>query len=238
MANKTLICFDASIRDGKVGIGIWDSTNNRKVFKTFGMPYKNFQSDEAERMGLIATLQYIQEFNITQAHLFTDNQNVYNEGINKKLLRKYTKKMSYVELFWLPRQFNQEADLLSKKGSEVNKVAINTLVQQNIDKSSAATGTGLNLRIKSFTLTQRFKLFRRIATSEFQMNFCNMIENPKTGVLDKAKDTEDNRFVRFVFACVKSTECSNLDVFRKHFNKRPCLSNKQIEKLIREKELI
>ena len=238
MASKTLICFDASINNGKVGIGIWDASHQTKVFKSFPVPNAHkFGSNEAERMALIATLQYMKENDIKQAHIFTDNMNVYNEGISKSLLRKYTDAMDSAELFWIPRQFNKEADALSKKGSEVSKVPVQVLQEKKQSHGNSSIETSLKQSLKSYSKEKRFDLMKRLAITDYQMNFIYAIMNNDSTPL-QANNADDIKFTQFICSIFNSGEVKSIDNFAKQFKKRPKATNAILLKVLRRRELI
>lgn len=168
MSSKTLIMFDASIKKETIGLGVYDYTNDRKVFKSVPNT-SNLSIKDAETLALILSLQYINEFNIAKAHLFTDNMDVYNTGITKNLLKKYAQKMNSVELFWIPREFNSEADYLSKQGSkEVAKTNINDIIS-----SIKNTNKSLKEKLIEYPVSKRLNLCKRLAITSNQMNFIN-----------------------------------------------------------------
>jgi hypothetical protein len=228
MSKKRLITFDASIRNDLVGIGIYDSTKKKKVHKSFIKPNKNFSALEAERMALVSALQYMQEEGIKDAHLFTDNQNLYNEGINKALIKKYASPNA--ELFWLPREFNKEADALSKAGSKKVKKELGT----NINDLKHSTNFVLKTELKKYSLKRRIALFSRIANTPEQMNFLK--STIKGEVLTRLKNPNDIQFTKFIRGLTNRGEFPNLDKLFMKMNYK--ITSKGIEKIIRDRNLI
>ena len=250
MSSRRLICFDASIKGNKVGIGVYDSTRKVKLYKCLAKPKGKFGAEDAETMALIASLQYMQENDVPSAHLFTDNINVYNVGINKNMVRKYLGTLGTVELFWIPREFNQTADELSKKGRDVEKIELGELINISDPKSEKKTKTikmkktpeevaqlGLKDRIKEYPIKQRLTLLRRLAMNEYQMRFMYfMLGNPNEIEISESQD--DRSFTRVCASIIRRKECPQLDKFCKQFKKRPNVGNAQLKRFVKNRNLI
>ena len=57
MAQGFKICFDASIRNGLVGIGVWDFEKKVKKYVSFSSK-NNMDSYTAEKMALAVAMEY------------------------------------------------------------------------------------------------------------------------------------------------------------------------------------
>lgn len=160
MSKLRLISFDASIgASGKVSIGILEHKTKTSIRKTYNI--KTDSSLVAERIALIETLKYIKSNDIEGAHLFTDNKTLAHEGIKRKVLKNYVNNLGKFTLNWVPREFNKEADKLSKP--EVKEVDPEMLFN-------------IKIAIKQKPFTDRVKLLKRLARNEGEVNFIRGIE--------------------------------------------------------------
>lgn len=215
---KNIICFDASVRDNIVGIGIHDTKKEVKINKRFSTP-REMTSCQAETMALIATLQYIQEINTkpTIYHIFSDNMNVVRNGISNHLIEKYCQGFQ-VFLHWLPREFNTIADKLSKDGSAVSEITLNQNSQiKNLIKV-----------ISKYPLKNKIDMLKKISKTPEQLKFVQFI-NGETAY-KKMKGPAHKIFKSIVLSIIKHGECKRLD---KVFSNRVTLiSDAEFKKFI------
>lgn len=231
MAGTHLICFDASIHD-TIGIGIWDYTNKFSSYKKYPKPAENCGSNIAETMALIASLKYMKNNNIQCAFLFTDNMEVANKGISKKLLLKYNLSLD-TKLFWIPRQFNREADLLSKVARKSDIIPLQTTVKIPIDSMVNNEEWHLKNEIKKYSLERRLSLGKRLANSENQMRFICELPCQLKGCSE-----EDKVFFRFCTKMFAKSEHNNVNKYLSALSNTPKFSSSKMENFIRSRNLV
>lgn len=231
MANKKqIICFDASIiKSGRVGCGVYDMTNLKKVYKTFNTNLKSHESYKGEMMALVTAMEYMYANNIRNPYLFTDNQALANDGIPDFLIEKYGE----AQLYWIPREFNVEADLLSKKARNVKTTPIRDLNSTNI--------TDLSVRLRQFPKKQRASLLVRLAITEYQMELAKYFKDGKnkpTTIANRSKD--DIRFELFFNSIRKKGDMAKKKVqtLNKLFNPSNNLNSETMNDFIRSRNII
>ena len=165
MSSQTKICFDASYQDGTVGIGIFNFDTKEEVYCRYTLLKDVNDSTLMETMALVQTIKYMRQNNITKAHLFTDNKSVADKGVSKTISEGLK-----VTLNWIPREFNTDADRLSKLahtlvatelGSKPLKPMNTTykkspvIVEVNTDISRKMTD-----KLKEYSLEKRLNLIK------------------------------------------------------------------------------
>ncbi len=103
------ICFDASLKDGKVGIGIYDNLTKTSTNHIVDCPNNSLMG---ETIALGYALLQAKRTNRSFVHLFTDNKTLGDQGIPDKF--KYITDHIKCTLTWIPRELNKDADLASK----------------------------------------------------------------------------------------------------------------------------
>jgi len=162
MSKGARICFDASIQESRIGIGVYNDNNKTKIHKSYNIKLKYHESYKAEFIGLVTALEYCYTENIVKPKLFTDNLELAKRGVPDYLKEKY----GTAELYWIPREFNRVADKLSKTSKNVSK---------SLKKEGQITrGYILNLDYK-----KKLKLIKALATSEFRKEFLHLLKKGK-----------------------------------------------------------
>lgn len=163
--NKTVIFFDASLRNGLVGIGIFNFSDMAKKFLSFQVNHTDAYL--GEKAALICSMEYAHNIGVKYPIFCTDNSILANEGISPKLLEKYPFEIK-PKLIWIPRELNEEADKLSKSGSSANnslelelKISVNNVVLK---------------RLASYSFQRRINFLRRMANCQFEMEIVRMLE--------------------------------------------------------------
>lgn len=165
------IFFDASIRNGVIGIGVYDFNNKEKVFKT--LEHKQENSYEAEMLALYSAMEYSLSSNkkTNVPMYFTDNMDLYNKGIPKDFEERFGKGL----LFWIPRELNTIADDLSKDGSLVAATSIEEMIEYG--KNNEINQRNIIVKLKTYSLTKRVNLLKK-----FFPEYCEFLDlfiNPK-----------------------------------------------------------
>jgi hypothetical protein len=170
MADGFKICFDASVRNGLVGIGIWDF--EKKVKKYVSFSSNNTSSYTAEKMALAVAMEYAYSNSYKNPYYFTDNSTLAENGIPKDFIKKY----GNGRLHWIPREFNLEADELSKLGSKVvGNTSINSL-EDNISKEF-----NLIESLSEYGFQRKIDFLKRIATKHSEREFIKLLMAKKKG---------------------------------------------------------
>lgn len=237
------IKFDASIHDGCIGVGIHNfdmKTDIKHRFKFKNVPC----SFGAESVALIKTLQYMKQVGIKQAHLFTDNQAIAEKGIQKSLLKGF----GMVTLTWIPREFNEEADKLSKEAHQLQPAFYNA----EIDKVVVANGTqmpkkeqlavsaesvkGLNKRLRAFTPSQRISMLKKIRQNKFTESVIKTLAGESKEVLQQDYRKADRAFLSIVMATFAKEELPTTDAWKKLVKKTSITipANQHLVTLLRE----
>lgn len=249
--NKEIICFDASLKKNIVGVGIYDMKRGHKEYHSFSTNKEC--TTTAETIALVCAMEYMYKNNIHNPNLFTDNLAVANNGIPDYLIQKF----GDARLFWLPREFNTEADKLSKDAREVSTVPIKDLNTSVINDTKARPygsrtnvikdGVILDLGtfIRSLPLNKRISLLRRMALNDYQMSIVDFYIGKRSEPLPKAlpKNKDDHNFFMFFNSIRRKTDI--IPTHRKFVikklnlkNQLATLSTKKIETFIRSRELI
>jgi len=159
MSKGSRICFDASIQESRIGVGIYNDNNKTKIHKSYNISLNFNESYKAEFIGLVTALEYCYTENIIKPKLFTDNLELAEKGIPEYLKEKY----GSAKLYWIPREFNKVADKLSKASKNVSKP---------LKKEEQITrGYILNLDYK-----KKLKLVKMLANSEFRKEFLHLLK--------------------------------------------------------------
>jgi len=230
MANKKqIICFDASIiKSGRVGCGVYDMTNLKKVYKTFNTNLKHHESYKGEMMALVTAMEYMYANNIKNPYLFTDNLTLANDGIPDFLIEKYGE----AQLYWIPREFNVEADLLSKKARNVKTTPIKDLNSTNI--------VDLSVSLRQFPKNKRANLLVRLAISDYQMELAQYFKNGKNKPTKINTTKDDKQFELFFNSIRKKGDMAKKKTssLNKLFDPSRSLSSNQMNDLIRSRNII
>lgn len=220
MAELVKIKFDASIHEDCIGIGIHNfdmKTDIKHRIKLVNVPC----SSTAETIALIKTLQYMRQVGIQSAHLFTDNQYVAKQGIDKCLLKGFKS----VTLNWIPREFNEEADRLSKEAHQLKPKCYNAIIER-VSKSKKATQTQqpkankkkkakkvgnkvptLTKRLRQFTPEQRIKLLKKVRQqSDFTENLIEVLEGKSNELRHDDYRRDDRAFLSIVLGAFEHNE--------------------------------
>jgi len=192
MSKIRIIQFDASIRNGKVGIGMFDRTSNVSIVKSVDYHDNiNMSSKDAETLALICTLQYMNENNIKSARLFTDNSQIADRGISDYLKKKYLTE-SDVSLHWLPRELNSKADTLSKKGSYISHIVESFNTKE---------------KIKKYPLLKRLNLLERLAKAESDYKVLDKIRS------NKPLNKSSKKFLKICLSIISPGEIKTVDKY-------------------------
>lgn len=187
MSSLTKVCFDASIHDTYIGIGIFNFDTKEKLsFRVSLIQDKKIASIDAERIALVKAIHYLREQNITSAHLFTDNIELAEKGLSKTFKNEF----SYLTLNWIPREFNKDADKMSKEGhtkecflkidkmsKKVEKMTKKTPDNTPYDKKHKMYYNDAYKKIINADLPKRVNILRNIARNKYEHNIIESIEN-------------------------------------------------------------
>lgn len=155
MARNDFISFDASVKDGKLGIGIYDNL----TFKHFTY-YTTIDKDcsfKGEQIALGCALKYAHKIKRTKLNLYTDNQAVANHGIPKQFQHLVEGKV--VKLTWIPREFNKEADKASKGKTDPVNVQADKIIKNSTRKA-----------LLQHPFDEKIKLLKRISDDTTEHN--------------------------------------------------------------------
>lgn len=157
MSKNKRICFDASIQDTVIGIGIYNDNDDIRLHQSYNINIDYRESYKAEFIGLVTALSYCYENNFKNPKLFTDNLKLAQNGIPSYLIKKY----GFAELYWIPREFNKEADKLSKVSKKEHKVLTQVDISVTWDS------------IKNMSNKNKLKLLKILAKSPFAKAMLN-----------------------------------------------------------------
>ena len=162
MSQGNRICFDASIQEKAIGIGIYDDSAKVKIHTSYNIVLDSGESYKAEFIGLVTAMEYMYTNKIKNPLLFTDNIKLAENGIPDYLIEKYGK----ARLYWIPREFNKVADKLSKSSKQVSKTLSSTKLTKKyftaLDKNNQLKA------LKIIAKTEFSKLFLK------EMQECDM----------------------------------------------------------------
>jgi len=231
MAKGKIIFFDASIKGDSIGLGIWDSSSKKKIKIKYE---KELNVIEGERLALIESLKYAQTLNTDIIHLFTDNMQLYNEGVSKALLRKYNLNFSTCKLFWIPREHNQVADALSKK-AHLKKLP--TPPNKHKKKPTKEKDFYVKRGLRAYSFEKKLSLIKRISNTliqDYMVMLVEGVDNENYEFIENLIQTNENRdsrlFFQFICSIIVIGESKTLDIYcENNFKKRPKSSNKYIE---------
>jgi hypothetical protein len=200
MGNSHLICFDASLCSDGIGIGIYDHTlckNIKRKIPHSNLKQKTNGSFIAEKLALVYTIRYIKESNIkSNIRLFTDNESLANQPISKKLLTRYNIAQNSLSLHWIPREFNKQADKLSKVIQKEKKEHI-------VDK------------IKSYPLQNRLNLLKNIAQSKYQIELLKyLLKDSPPPKLPSKKSKDDRPYLKLICTIIDDYEINRLKEYK------------------------
>ena len=223
MSKGDRICFDASIQDDIIGIGIYHDNKKIKLHKAHNISLKPGESYKAEFIGLVTAMEYVYANEIINPLLFTDNETLATNGIPDYLIEKYGK----ARLHWIPREFNKIADKLSK----ISKKTSNNI--KNL-KCSKITREYLG----AFDKDKKLKLLNMLATNEFRKIVLSDADTCSTQEWKAIKNMYRSSDYTFVMMCVMFNIFKNTNrtkLLRESFKRKKDLSidsiNYELDKL-------
>lgn len=180
---NNFISFDASIREGILGIGIYDNL----TFEHFTY-YTDISKDcsfTGETIALGCALQYAYKIKRTVVNLYTDNKSVANNGIPKQL--QHLVENMQVTLTWVPREMNKEADRASK-GTVENSVKLTQARKNNLRKKHPQENkiqivtSGPKKLFINHPFEEKIKLLKRVADNSIEhQEIIRLIESGERG---------------------------------------------------------
>ena len=211
MSTIMKICFDASLHQGCVGIGIFNFDTKEEEIHRYE---HRTDSTEAERIALIQTIFYLRKSGITAAHLFTDNEGLAKNGIAKTILKGF----SHLTLTWIPREFNEDADRLSKKAHTLTPKILKPLPKPRLIKilttpneyKVTISDRAIFDTVKGASLGQKLVLLERWIKTPYSMSLFNEISSgSRTITIDKRYRKTDRLFIRMARTLLKVKVLSN-----------------------------
>lgn len=225
------ICFDASIRNGVVGIGIFNTKWKGKEYHSFN--YDGKSSLTAETMALALAMEYARKNQIEKPRFITDNKQLSTNGIPEHFLLKYGY-TDFVELVWVPRELNTEADKLSKAGSACTASScVDTEMGVSIDNVVYEL-------IKKYSFKRRLEFIKRMANSNQDFKLVKFLNGKGYGgEMPKPEDIMLIRVARTIFARGDITKNMgrNLDKLLKGYTRNP-LCEEEFDVFVRARNLI
>jgi hypothetical protein len=132
---NNFVTFDASVKDGKIGVGIHDNLNKKSRHYSSDFDGSSY---EAEMIALGCALKYCVETRKNTknewVHLFTDNKGVAKNGI-PAAFRHFEAELRFVNLTWIPRELNTLADKVSKLANVEKRRKLNIKKKEKALKS-------------------------------------------------------------------------------------------------------
>ena len=180
------ICFDASIRNGFVGVGIYDMKTKQKEFHTFN--YNGKSSYKAEKMALALAMAYARNYNLENPRFFTDNKQLGDEGIPTNFLERFEYVEWNPELHWIPREMNTEADALSKAGSINNPIETEYLAEPS---------DWLVESLQNYTMERRLNFMDKLANNKNEKKYVRLLRGELAN-LKKVKFASSAGFLEFL----------------------------------------
>jgi len=229
MSKLTKICFDASYHEGCVGIGIFNFDTQEEIIQRYKVESVN--SSLAETMALVQTLKYMKERKISSAHLFTDNMMVAKKGISKKLKGRF----SDLTLTWIPREFNIDADRLSKrahllnakeiavrvspnkkakKKSEMDPDIITEKINSRATKAKIPKLNSIKASIREYPLNQRIRVLRKLVNTRFSDKLLKSLTGTSVDLDHSSYRKEDRMFLKMYFSIIKDNECQQKNLMK------------------------
>jgi len=203
MSTIMKICFDASLHQGCVGIGIFNFDTKEEVMHRYE---HRTDSTEAERIALIQTIFYLRKEGITAAHLFTDNEGLAKNGIAKEILKGF----SHLTLTWIPREFNEDADRLSKKAHTLSPKILKPLPTTSNEYKVTISNRAIFDTVKGASLRQKLVLLERWAKTPYSMSLFNEISSgSRTITIDNRYRKTDRLFIIMTKTLLKVKVLSN-----------------------------
>ena len=170
---NNFITFDASLKLGKVGIGIYD--NITKTSHNFITECEN-NSLLGEKIALGCAIMYAAKKNRKKVHLFTDNLGLAQSGIPPQF--KSIVKDLELTLTWIPRELNKEADLASKnaffphiKNPSLNQLKQLSKVETKVFKKTKVKQTNIPVALpvfKNIKKQQKINMLNALATQKHE----------------------------------------------------------------------
>jgi len=158
------IYIDGSHIKNVGGIGVYDSFNKF----TLSLVTEAISANDAEEQALYEALKYLQ-YNSFKGRIFTDSYNNYHHNKN------FFKEAYDIDLIWIPRELNKEADeLASKYKNKIThtkeKITYNNEVITSktvvTEETSTKTLTSIEILniINSYSIEARFNIIKRMST--------------------------------------------------------------------------
>jgi ribonuclease HI len=212
----TYIYFDASLKDGNVGIGIYNQKKN--TGESIFFENTKLTVCQAETKALQLAIQYAINEKISKPMFFTDNLYVFDQGFPTEFEKSFDQEFK-PRLFWIPRELNTEADKLSK-GYKINEI-------MNI----------ANTIKTKYTFNQKLNFLKKIARQKSDIDAIRLLE---TGEKDdySFQLTEKNKiFFQLIKGCFAQDELSEYTKLRLQYIFRDITNVKdnQLERLIQER---
>jgi len=233
MSTLTKICFDASIHNNCVGIGIFNFDTKDEEYHRYSLPREKINSTIAESMALVQTLKYMERNKIKSAHLFTDNKPLAERGIERQLLKKFKD----VTLTWIPREFNEDADRLSKRAHELSgfKLRFDKLSKVMIKNPLNTKKINVLKEIKKYPLNKKINLILKWSRSKRTDSLLasNLIKNKL--ILNK----KDKTFLKLLKTIINEDEINlliNKDIIKEKLIKIQKYNNISLTAMIGSKD--
>jgi hypothetical protein len=217
--NRNIIFLDASIRNDKLGIGIYHQTKKHKFFKSLYLNGKNINTSFAEKMALYTAMKYAYNNNLSNIVFCTDNLTITNNDSFFELLKKFPLKDS--SLIWIPRELNSISDSLSKQGSNITITDIENYAI-NSSRTNTTTFTDLSLIMGAYSFEQKINFLKKIAISHMEYEVIRMLKNGSKDVYKFCYNKDISAFLLIV----------NTIIFP---NERTTYVNKRLKKTFKNK---
>lgn len=176
--------FDHKSRTAVIGIINVDNS------KTYSYSIKAKGPQEAEEYGIEKVIQIAQQEKIFNLIVFCDNKYSVQQYTKKFSNPEFSKIFWKIQFVWLPREYNQIADMLSKNISEKDVGALQKIKEENLNKRTTAidkkistkyikeieinkenTASSLLLRITQFKALYEATFPKRESNSEMIQEF-------------------------------------------------------------------
>lgn len=233
------ITFDASLKNNKVGIGIYDNLTKESFNYITDCPDDSLRG---ETIALGCALSYVNKTNRKEVHLFTDNKQLANLGIPKQFKELYPD--IEASLRWIPRELNKEADLASKhaffphvKNPSVTKLK-NLRKSQNFHKDSKESN--LATKFKNFNKNKKVEMLEKLAVTKHEQEITRMLKNNKPGDYNFQFTPKSEQFIKLAYTIFQS-ELGTYSakrfkkVFTKNNIKQKQINNKAFKNLLNQR---
>lgn len=251
------ICIDGSynFKDKMAGIGVYDDLTNKSIYFKITNLSSSF---EAEEEALKYALLYVgKHLKFESFRIFTDNEQLFN--FYKDKLEKIE---NCLNMIWIPREFNQKADELSKLGRLTNeenlikekikvkiKKKINFKITDNCLEKKEKTNINITIENKIITplKNNEIALFIRNnysyeAKKSLIIKLCNRENIFEKNLIDMIfndkkivlKPIKDNVLLNFISAILHKRERGkSLNTLICNYKLTTTPKSKEIEKLLK-----